>query len=54
MCRGSNSSSVQALALDHRNDVVSNSVALVCGYLGKSSIVQLVYSFEFYDVWFGI
>lgn len=35
VCRKVNSSIVQALAMDHRNDVMSNSVAIVCGYLGS-------------------
>ncbi|XP_025082760.1 metal tolerance protein 11-like isoform X2 [Pomacea canaliculata] len=35
VCRRINSPIVQALAVDHRNDVVSNSVAIVCGYLGS-------------------
>ena len=29
------SSSVQALAQDHRNDVLTNIVAIICGYFGK-------------------
>lgn len=28
-------SSVAILMQDHRNDIVSNTVAIVCGYLGK-------------------
>nr|KAG5694398.1 hypothetical protein BaRGS_002252 [Batillaria attramentaria] len=35
ICRRVKSSIVQALALDHRNDVCSNTVAIVCGYLGS-------------------
>ena len=37
LCRsfGQFSSSVRTLALDHRNDVLSNIVAIICGYLGK-------------------
>ncbi|KAL8571771.1 hypothetical protein ACOMHN_058135 [Nucella lapillus] len=35
VCRRLDSPMVQALALDHRNDVMSNTVALVCGYLGS-------------------
>ena len=34
-CFGRYSSSVRTLALDHRNDVLSNIVAIICGYLGK-------------------
>ncbi|XP_069103883.1 uncharacterized protein [Argopecten irradians] len=37
LCRPILKPTVQALAQDHRNDVLSNSVALVCGYLGKYS-----------------
>ena len=29
------SSSVHVLMQDHRNDILSNSVALICGYLGR-------------------
>ena len=36
------SSTVQALAMDHRNDVMSNSVAIVCGYLGKLYLRDLL------------
>lgn len=35
MCRQLPSPSVQALAQDHRNDVLSNSVALAGGLIGK-------------------
>ena len=34
ICRGSPSPSVQALSLDHRNDILANMVASVCGYVG--------------------
>ncbi|KAI0217953.1 Metal tolerance protein 10 [Lamellibrachia satsuma] len=34
LCRRHDSPSLQALALDHRNDILSNSVALACGLLG--------------------
>lgn len=49
VCRRVQTSTVQALAQDHRNDVMSNSVALVCGYVGsqelldKTGITGLVY-----------
>ena len=36
------SPTVQALAMDHRNDVMSNSVAIVCGYLGTSTCLPPV------------
>ena len=36
-CRKVNSSVMQALAQDHRNDVVSNTVAIICGYLGSGN-----------------
>nr|KAG5694397.1 hypothetical protein BaRGS_002251 [Batillaria attramentaria] len=35
VCRRVKSPIVQALALDHRIDVCSNAVAIVCGYLGS-------------------
>ncbi|XP_076452074.1 uncharacterized protein LOC143287721 isoform X2 [Babylonia areolata] len=35
VCRRVKSFTVQALAMDHRNDVLSNTVAIVCGYLGS-------------------
>ncbi|XP_045161557.2 uncharacterized protein LOC123526463 isoform X2 [Mercenaria mercenaria] len=41
-CLGKGSSSVQALALDHRNDVLSNIVAIVCGYLGSKEFIYEV------------
>ncbi|XP_076356312.1 uncharacterized protein LOC143249781 isoform X5 [Tachypleus tridentatus] len=34
VCRRFKSSSLQALSQDHRNDILSNTVALVCGYIG--------------------
>lgn len=34
VCRGVQVSSVQALAQDHRNDVISNTAAIVFGYTG--------------------
>lgn len=49
LCRQIQTPSVQALAQDHRNDVLSNSVALICGYIGsqemqdKTSVYGLVY-----------
>ncbi|KAL4221813.1 hypothetical protein ACF0H5_020067 [Mactra antiquata] len=39
---GRGSSSVQALAQDHRNDVLSNIVAIVCGYLGSQQFISKV------------
>ena len=36
-CLGHGSSSVAALAQDHRNDVLSNIVAVICGYFGTAS-----------------
>ncbi|XP_067659363.1 uncharacterized protein [Haliotis asinina] len=41
LCRRIPSPSVQALALDHRNDVCSNFVAIACGYVGSSELNQL-------------
>ncbi|XP_060078439.1 uncharacterized protein LOC132557924 [Ylistrum balloti] len=38
LCRRVQKPSVQALAQDHRNDVLSNSVALVCGYIGSQDM----------------
>ncbi|XP_005104731.2 metal tolerance protein 9 [Aplysia californica] len=35
VCRKVKSSVVRALAQDHRNDVVSNTAAIICGYLGS-------------------
>lgn len=49
MCRRIDNPSIQALAQDHRNDVVSNSFALVFGYLGsqdmknRTGVGELVY-----------
>ncbi|KAL3862484.1 hypothetical protein ACJMK2_008445 [Sinanodonta woodiana] len=39
-CFGRGSSSINALAQDHRNDVLSNIVAIVCGYLGSQHFVE--------------
>ncbi|XP_064598795.1 uncharacterized protein LOC135465484 [Liolophura sinensis] len=49
VCRKVDSPSIQALALDHRNDVLSNTIALIFGYIGsaelreKSGILQLAH-----------
>ena len=40
-CRSIKSPSTQVLALDHRNDVVSNSFALVFGVIGKYMLLFL-------------
>ncbi|KAL5015139.1 hypothetical protein ScPMuIL_009409 [Solemya velum] len=42
ICRywGGNSSSVRALVEDHRNDILSNAVAIVCGYLGSEDFIK--------------
>ncbi|KAK7504274.1 hypothetical protein BaRGS_00004578, partial [Batillaria attramentaria] len=42
VCRRVDSPTVQALALDHRNDVMSNIVAIACGYLGSAEFQQQV------------
>ncbi|KAH9514187.1 Metal tolerance protein 11 [Bulinus truncatus] len=42
VCRKVRSPIVQALAQDHRNDVLSNSVALVFGYLGSKNFHDIV------------
>jgi len=34
ICRRITTPSTQALALDHRNDVISNTVAVACGIIG--------------------
>ncbi|KAK3598739.1 hypothetical protein CHS0354_016850 [Potamilus streckersoni] len=39
-CFGRGSPSINALAQDHRNDVLSNIVAIVCGYLGSKQFVE--------------
>ncbi|XP_025084573.1 metal tolerance protein 6-like [Pomacea canaliculata] len=50
ICRRVNNPTIQALAQDHRNDVLSNSVAIVCGYLGsqefqdQTGYKQFIYS----------
>ncbi|PVD37011.1 hypothetical protein C0Q70_04004 [Pomacea canaliculata] len=50
ICRRVESPTIQALAQDHRNDVLSNSVAIVCGYLGsqefkdQTGYTQFIYS----------
>lgn len=40
LCRRIQSPSVQALAQDHRNDVVSNSFAIIFGYLGSTQLLN--------------
>ena len=49
VCRNVKSSVVQALAQDHRNDVVSNSVAMVCGYLGSRDFKSEITGFAYVD-----
>ncbi|XP_046579606.1 metal tolerance protein 9-like isoform X2 [Haliotis rubra] len=41
LCRRIPSPSVQTLALDHRNDVCSNFVAIACGYVGSAELNKL-------------
>lgn len=40
VCRRVSSSTVQALAMDHRNDVLSNTVALIFGYVGSLQMFE--------------
>ncbi|OWF36644.1 Metal tolerance protein 5 [Mizuhopecten yessoensis] len=40
LCRRIKSPTIQALAQDHRNDVVSNTIALLFGYIGSEEIRQ--------------
>ncbi|KAI8795739.1 metal tolerance protein 11 [Biomphalaria glabrata] len=47
VCRKINSPIVQALAQDHRNDVMSNFVAIVFGYLGSRNFNEIVHKYEF-------
>ncbi|KAL4221373.1 hypothetical protein ACF0H5_019631 [Mactra antiquata] len=42
LCRRIPHPTVQALAMDHRNDVLSNSVAIVFGYIGSQEMQQRV------------
>ncbi|CAG5136550.1 unnamed protein product [Candidula unifasciata] len=51
VCRRVNSAIVQALAQDHRNDVLSNTVAIICGYLGSQNFMSVTgeYGFAFVD-----
>ncbi|KAK7496816.1 hypothetical protein BaRGS_00012025 [Batillaria attramentaria] len=42
ICRRVTIPTVQALALDHRNDVMSNTVAMICGYLGSKQFQDQV------------
>lgn len=50
-CRKVRSSAVQALAQDHRNDVLSNTAALICGYLGSAEFFSetAIYGFAYVD-----
>lgn len=43
---GRDSSSVMALAQDHRNDVLSNIVAIICGYLGSQQFIEKVHEYN--------
>ncbi|KAH9514188.1 Metal tolerance protein 11 [Bulinus truncatus] len=45
VCWNVRSPIVQALAQDHRNDVLSNSVALVFGYLGSENFYGIVHEY---------
>ena len=51
VCRKVRSSVVQALAQDHRNDVISNMAAMVCGYLGSKGFFSEteIYPFAYVD-----
>uniref|UniRef100_A0A0B7ASK2 Uncharacterized protein n=1 Tax=Arion vulgaris TaxID=1028688 RepID=A0A0B7ASK2_9EUPU len=51
VCRREKSPIVQALAQDHRNDVLSNTVAIVCGYLGSKNFMAVtnIYDFAYID-----
>ncbi|XP_033764124.1 metal tolerance protein 11-like isoform X3 [Pecten maximus] len=40
VCRRIKSPTIQALAQDHRNDVISNTLAILCGYIGSEEIRQ--------------
>ncbi|XP_022345563.2 uncharacterized protein LOC111138064 [Crassostrea virginica] len=40
LCRRVKTPTVQALAQDHRNDVLSNTLAIVCGYVGSREIQE--------------
>lgn len=40
VCRRVSSSTVQALAMDHRNDVLSNAVAIIFGYIGSHQMFE--------------
>ncbi|CAF0944573.1 unnamed protein product [Rotaria sp. Silwood1] len=42
LCHRINNPTMQALAEDNRNDVASNSVALVCGIIGSSALHQKI------------
>ena len=37
LCRRVKVPSTRALAMDHRNDTLSNAIAIVCGYIGEFS-----------------
>lgn len=51
LCRRVDSSMVQALAMDHRNDVLSNTAAIIFGYLGSAEFQRQfhLYGFIFVD-----
>ncbi|KAH9493122.1 Metal tolerance protein 11 [Bulinus truncatus] len=51
VCRKVRSPIVQALSQDHRNDVMSNFVAIVCGYLGSENFNKIgnMYGFAYMD-----
>ncbi|BFZ23391.1 hypothetical protein BsWGS_26431 [Bradybaena similaris] len=51
VCRRVKSSIVQALAQDHRNDVLSNAVAIICGYIGSANFMEITdeYGFSYAD-----
>ena len=43
--RNKSDSSIAVLAMDHRNDCVSNSVALICAWLANKYLIKLIKNF---------
>lgn len=47
LCSREKSATLNALAQDHRNDVFSNTVALLCGIVGKRIVASHCHLFSF-------
>ena len=42
LCKKVDYPTVQTLAVDHRNDVISNTLAIICGYIGTYCVMVII------------